>query len=84
MISASLFLGSGRVLANPLMEMGKGVPMAHGFPLLEGSWEGDHGFCPSPSEEWRSVIMATPIPLLEGRREGGHGLCLSLPGMWLS
>ena len=50
----------------------------------EGKWEGDHGFCPSPSEEWRSVIMATPIPLLEGRREGGHGLCLSLPGMWLS
>ena len=31
---------------------GKGVTKAHGLPRLEGSWESDHGLCPSPPEKW--------------------------------
>ena len=54
---------------------GKGVLVAHGLPLLEGSWEGGHDLCPSLPEKWRSVVMADPIPLLEGRRARGYGLC---------
>ena len=73
----TLGTGSWSPVAQSLDGNGKGVTMAHGLPLLEGRWEGGHDLCPSPPEQWRSVVTATPITLLEGRREGGHGLCLS-------
>ena len=64
------------------------MPMAHGFPLLDGMWEVGHGLWLSLPENWKSVVMAMGMekvclwpmafPLLEGIWEVDHALFSSL------